>query len=427
MKYEPALHKLSNGVTVILDPMELETAALKVHFKTGSRDELPHEYGLTHFCEHMLCKGTTRFPTQKAVDEYLDYNGGGKNAATGSQSLSFYGRIIAENLNVLIDVISDQLQNSLFDPQKIEIERHVILDELRRAQDNPERQMVDFISGTLFNYAMFSTRNLGTPETIASFTRDQMLEFLSRRLSAKNCIVAISGKIVNPDATLTYLEKSFKFLPTHDVSENDAITYTPTIAHNSKQDRKNVRLAILFPDVRNTWPQVFENRFKNVSVGKFERHITRELQDIIRRDHGLVYGFGKVSAGNDKFSINGFSTQTSPENIAAVLALIAKNAYRIYTEKTITDEDLIRFERKNKLANADFLESASRRCDRLISFYRDYERIYDFYDTIKMSENIRRDDVIKYSRGYFDGPMSIITQGADFDTDLAAIWHENFK
>ncbi|MBR4860241.1 MAG: insulinase family protein, partial [Alphaproteobacteria bacterium] len=62
MKYNPTLHKLSNGVTVILDPMDIETVHMHVTFKTGACDEKPDEYGITHFCEHMFCKGSKRFP-----------------------------------------------------------------------------------------------------------------------------------------------------------------------------------------------------------------------------------------------------------------------------------------------------------------------------------------------------------------------------
>ncbi len=427
MNYNPTLHKLSNGVTVFLDPMDLETVSIKVVFCTGSRDEAPHEYGLTHFCEHMLCKGTSRFPSQKMVDEYMDYNSGFKNASTGNASLSFYGRILAENTNVLIDVLGDQLQNSLFDTQKIEIERRVILDELRRVSDTPERQLNDFISKKLFNYATFSSRNIGTPETIASFTRDQMLEFLSRRLSARNCIISIAGKIYDADAILAHLEKTFAFLPQIDVPENNAITYTAAIAHKSKPQRQNVQLRIFFPDVNNAYDFTYENIPKKLSLGKFKRYMVQELKEIIRRENGLVYGFSGASAGNEKCIVSGFATQTSAENIEKVVALIAKNAYRMYTQNTITDDDLIRFEKKNQLCNADFLESVTHRCDTLLGFYRDYGRIYDFHEMVRISESISRDDVIKNSRGFFDGPMSIITRGPDFNADLGAIWHENFK
>ena len=119
MKYNPTLHKLSNGITVILDPMDIETVSVKVCFQTGMRDEKPNEYGLTHFCEHMLCKGTKKLPNKKAIDDYMDYNGATRNAGTGQTETAFYGRVLAENVNVLVDFFADTLQNSLFDNKNL--------------------------------------------------------------------------------------------------------------------------------------------------------------------------------------------------------------------------------------------------------------------------------------------------------------------
>ena len=424
MKFEPQLHRLPNGLTVILDPMDAETVSFCVLFCTGSRDESPTEYGLTHFCEHMLCKGTPRFPDKKSVDDYFDYYSGTRNAATGNRHLKFYGRILAENTDKLVDYIGDQLQNSVFDPKKIEIEHDVVCDELRRALDNPFRQYDDFTSRELFNYATFSTRNLGTIESIKSFNRDTIIEFLSRRLSAKNCIICASGKIDNPDRLLKYIEKTFAFLPSIDVPENDSIEYTPKIAHNSQPDKQNVKMRILFT---NKCGYGYDDLYQNHCVGFFERYITRELNNIIRHENGLVYGFGSIGFGNEKFSVNGFATETATKNIEKCVALIAKNAYRIYTENKITDDDIDKMKRSAKLGRADFIESSGQRCGRLIGFYRDYGRLYDFYKLTKLYDSATADDVIKYSRGYFDGPISILTQGADFDTDLGAVWRENFK
>ena len=122
MKFEPKLYHLSNGVTVILDPMDIETTYVQIDFFTGAKDEQPNEYGITHFCEHMLNKGTTRFPTKKAILDFLDYNGGSTNASTSDVKVSLNGRIIAENLNVLLDLFADQLNNSLFDEKVLENE-----------------------------------------------------------------------------------------------------------------------------------------------------------------------------------------------------------------------------------------------------------------------------------------------------------------
>lgn len=424
MKFEPQLHKLPNGLTVILDPMDLETVNFKVLFCTGSRDEKPNEYGLTHFCEHMLCKGTKRLPDKKSIDDYFDYYSGSRNASTGNAQLSFYGRIIAENTEKLVDFIGDQLQNSLFDPKKIEIEHGVVCDELRRALDNPGKQYIDFLSKTLFNYATASTRILGTVELINSFNREQIIEFLSHRLSAKNCIICASGKIDDTDKLLKYIEKTFAFLPSIDVPENDAIEYTPAIAHNSKPDNKNVKIRVLFTDKCGN---DYEDLYQSHCIGVFEHYITRELNRVIRHENGLAYGLGCVGFGNERFMVNGFATETSAANVEKCVALIAQNAHRVYTENKINADDLDRMCRSRKLSRADFLESAGARCDKLLSFYRRYNRLYDFYGMSSLYDSATVDDVIKYSRRYFDGPISIITQGADFNADLGAVWRENFK
>ena len=91
MKFEPTLHKLSNGVTVILDPMDVATDEVCICFRTGGFDENPSEYGITHFCEHMFCKGTPRFPTARIAKDYIANNGGDINAATSPRRLRFVG------------------------------------------------------------------------------------------------------------------------------------------------------------------------------------------------------------------------------------------------------------------------------------------------------------------------------------------------
>lgn len=424
MQYNPTLHKLSNGVTVILDPMDLETVNVKVLFCTGVRDETPAEYGLTHFCEHMLCKGTSRFPSQRAMEDCLEYNGGIANAFTGQNFMALYGRIIADNIDVLIELIGDRLQNSLFAPEKIETERNVIIDERRRALDNPKYKMRDLISDNLFNGRVFSTHVFGPEENIMSFSRDQMLDFLGRRLSATNCIIGISGKIKNEGKVLEILEKTFAFLPRTAVSENTELNYTPAVVHKLKETNQNVKLRIFFPDICGC---EYEDRFQGMCLSKFDCYMMERLREVVRRENGLVYGFGQDSAGNEKFSLTGFATETSPENISRVVELTAKTVCRVYNDCPFSDSDLDRFVRRGRLTQADWLESASSRCDRLIKTYRKYGRLYDFYGGKEMSESIRRDDVVQQSRGYFDGPMSIITYGANFDADLKQVWQDNFK
>jgi len=425
MKFEPELYHLSNGIPVILDPMDLKTATVKIVFKTGGRDESPKEFGITHFCEHMFFRGTPRFPTQRSADEFLDYNAGYKNAYTSMEEICFYGRILSENVNVLIDVLTDQIQNALFLDERIEIERRAITDELRRSLDSQDREYARFRDKTLFGiYVPNGSPVLGNFENIANFSRQQMLDFIARRFSAKNCIIAISGGIQDKESILKCLEKNISFLPKIDVPENKKLVYTPTVAHDRKPKNNDVKLRIYFPRL---YDSTLENRYKRFAVGNLFDFIREELYNVIRRENGLAYGFSCGHCGNEEFLLDAYSTKTSPENIKPVVALVAQNIYRLYSNQVVTAEVLDRFNKSGRLEDADFLESAQKRCDKLISFYKLYNKVYDYDEVIRLCESITPQEVFEFSRGMFDGPMSILTQGPDFDCDVKQVWTDNFK
>ncbi len=422
MQFNPTVHKLSNGVTVILDPMDLETVAIKVRFTTGSRDETPELYGITHFCEHMLIKGTQNFPSRKELKDYIENNGGSFNASTSNNSLQVYGRIIAENTNILLSVFSDMLQNSLFDEHKIEIERSVILDESRRAHSSNSRKFSDLVHTNLMGFSAY--RTLGTDENIKSFTRNQMLDWLHKRLSAKNCTIGISGRIDDKNALLQQLEKLFAFLPNQDVEIHRSLEYTPCDKFGPESSVKNVWINILFPYIR---PDTYENLRDNIAESKFHKYLAQELGEVVRQQNGLVYGIGMTAYGNEYTGIHGIDTETSPENLERAVALIAGTAYRVYNHDKITEPVVQRFYNHHRLSDADFLESATHRCDVLVAHWADYGKLYDFRMIQEFDKSITADDAIKCSTGFFDGPMSIITFGAEHNADLRKIWNENFK
>lgn len=405
--------------------MDVATDEFSICFHTGGKDETPAEYGLTHFCEHMFCKGTPRFPTSRSAKDYLADNGGTTNARTGLSRIEFVGRIVARNLNILIDFIADRLQNSLFDEKTIENERGVITEELHRALSRDNIKMQSFCDKNLFDlYVPNGKVVLGTSETISSFTRAQMLEFVARRMSAHNCLICISGKIENEQELLNTLEEKFAFLPTHDVSVNQNLTYHPCRAHNNMPGRENIVLEILFPE---KFADTVENKYQNKCVGKFARCLRQELFDVLRSENGLTYGVTMSGYGNMFTSVFGPRIETSSENVARVVALAAKTSYRVYSEKLPTDKDLLRYKNQNELGRANFLENNASRCERFVDDWLIYKNMYDFNAETKMSDSITSADVIKYTRNYFDGDMSIITHGLKCDGDLEQIWKDNFK
>lgn len=422
MKFEPKLYRLSNGVPVILDPMDIETVAIKIAFDTGSRDEKPDEYGITHFCEHMLLNGTSELPTSNSMHNYIENKGGFYNASTSNLRLALYGRIIAENINDLLKLFADCLKNALFDKDKIETERDVIINESHRAHGNISRQFIDLIDTNLFGFSSYNT--LGPDENIKSFTREQLLDWVHKRLSAKNCVIGISGRIDDEKSLLETLETLFNFLPAHDVKTHKDLTYTPCDKFQYESSLKNIRLGILFPVIRR---DLYENTYETLSESKFRKYLIQELSEYIRQKNGLVYSININKYGNEYDGAYCIDTETSPENIERVVALIAKTSYRVYNNNKITTKILERFLNKHKLSDADFLESATSRRDVLTSYWLDYKKVYDFYKMQEYDKSITVDDVVSASRGFFDGPMSIMTFGAKYNADLRQIWIDNFK
>ncbi len=424
MNYNPTLHKLSNGVTVILDPMDAATAHVIVGFQTGSRNESPAEAGLTHFCEHMLCKGTKRFPTAKSITDYVEDNAGCSNAHTASNRIYFDGTILSENTELLLDVFADQLQNSVFDADVLERERAIIADELRRKLDNQENQSVEFLVRHVLkgNFSIF--RTLGTFENIATFTRKQMKMFMSRRFSGKNCVICVSGKIDNPEKLLASIKQKFSWLLALDVPQNMVPTsYIPAVAHMPLPDKQNVEICIFVPEL---YKLNAENNFKRMCANRFQDYLTQELFRVLRTENGLVYGVQPEAFQADGMGLTGFTVKTAPENVKRLMELMTQTARDALTTNPITDEYLKRFYNRLRLGDALFLESPERRCSRLWTRYNDCGDLLDYHATLRMASEITAADVMRYARGFFDAPVSIITSGANFNADLAAIWKENF-
>ncbi|MCL2889874.1 MAG: insulinase family protein, partial [Alphaproteobacteria bacterium] len=330
MKFAPIAYKLSNGIPVILDPMDIATTGMTVSFGVGARDEAPHEYGITHFLEHMLCKGTQRFPSPRLLKDNVFVNGGESNASTSTDEMQFYGRMLAEKFHVLAESISDRLQNSLFDEKVLENERGVILDELGRSRNSMDNQFYRHTVENVLVNTGFAHPTLGTPENIKSFSRTQVIDYMRRNISAKNAIIGISGKIDNPDALISSLEKLYGWIPSIDVAAPVPITVTPTVAHKSSPGKENIKLGIGFQDV---WPWGLKNRYANKCVSIFENTFSGRLYENIRNQAGLVYGIGMSSFGDEFVTVNTIDTECARDKIESVVAKIAKTVNEVMITK----------------------------------------------------------------------------------------------
>ncbi len=193
MKYHKRI--LKNGLTIIEVPSnDAESVVVDFFVKTGSRSETGKENGISHFLEHFLFKGTTKYPSTMAITELVDGIGGEMNANTGKEHTQYYIKGRHVHLQMIFEVLTDMLLNPLLDPEELEREKGVIVEEINMYRDNPRAQV-----GTLLEELMWQGDPLGrdiagTPDLVKKFTPRMFTSYMGRNYQPGNIILGISGK-----------------------------------------------------------------------------------------------------------------------------------------------------------------------------------------------------------------------------------------
>jgi predicted Zn-dependent peptidase len=186
-------HTLPNGLTIVGETSpSARSVAVGFFVRTGSRDEVPAECGVSHFLEHMVFKGT---PRRTAFDVNRDFDriGASYNAFTSEENTVFYGAILPEYLPQAVDILADILRPSLRDDD-FTMEKNVIIEEIGMYEDNPGWSAYDHAKKKYFIDHPLGNSILGTPESITALSRSQMLDYHHRRYVAPNVTVVAAGK-----------------------------------------------------------------------------------------------------------------------------------------------------------------------------------------------------------------------------------------
>ncbi len=139
----PEVSTLPNGLRIVTDRMDgVETASIGVWVDVGTRDEPAEINGVAHLLEHMAFKGTER-RSARAIAEEIETVGGHLNAYTSREHTAYYARVLKGDVPLAVDILSDILQNSVFDAEELTRERTVILQEIGQALDTPDDLIFD--------------------------------------------------------------------------------------------------------------------------------------------------------------------------------------------------------------------------------------------------------------------------------------------
>jgi len=225
---------LDNGLRVITSTMpHTRSVCLAFLVGAGSCYENDREAGISHFAEHMYFKGTKRRPTAKEISQDVEGVGGIINAGTDKEMTVFWCKVADAHFPVALDVLSDLLCNSRFDSNDIEQECRVIIEEINMNMDIPQQRVNMLIDELLWPNQPLGREIIGSKETVASTTREQMLRYIRHQYLPNDTVISIAGNI-QPDEALARIEALFHDWSAGQVSEG--------YVTNSRQDTPRLRI-----------------------------------------------------------------------------------------------------------------------------------------------------------------------------------------
>lgn len=186
-------YTLPNGLTILIK--EIHTApviSMWTLYRVGSRNERTGETGASHWVEHMMFKGTPKYPSG-VLDDLIDRVGGQWNAFTSHDSTMYYETLPADHIDLALDLESDRMTNAQFDPAEVESERTVILSERRGSENQPMFWLREEVRSVAFKVHGYHHEIIGDTHDLMTMTRDQLYSHYQRHYQPANAVLVLTG------------------------------------------------------------------------------------------------------------------------------------------------------------------------------------------------------------------------------------------
>ncbi len=205
---------LKNGLKIVTTPLaDAESVAVLVLIGVGSRyEDYQKNGGVSHFLEHLLFKGSKKWPSAQQISEAVDGVGGYNNAYTANDLTCFFVKLPRQHAALALDILCDMVMNPLFDPDEVERERGVIMQEMSMVRDDPARYVQDILLEQLWPHDPLGREILGPDEVIKTIPVDTIAKFQTKFYQPDNMVISVAGR-VKPDwveAEVTKLMGDFK-------------------------------------------------------------------------------------------------------------------------------------------------------------------------------------------------------------------------
>jgi predicted Zn-dependent peptidase len=326
---------LPSGLTVLVETLPyVRSVALGYYLRTGSAVESEEHGGASHFLEHLVFKGTERRDTAE-IAKIIDILGGDVDAFTGKEYTSFYAHVLDEQVPTALDLLTDIVTSPRFTKDDVEMERGVILEEIKMVEDTPDDLVHEIFVTAFWPDHPLGRPILGTEETIARLQRPKIIEHFEETFHPANVIFVASGNI-RPEEVLPFLEQHFP--PSNRVAfRGDWSAPTPS-QHVILREKRELEQVHLCLGARGL-PQQSEQRYAaalfNTILGGA---MSSRLFQRVREQEGLVYSIASFHNGYLHGGYEAIYAACAPKNLRRVLDLTLEELRTFRRDGATADE-----------------------------------------------------------------------------------------
>lgn len=351
---------LNNGLRVVTEMVpHVRSASLGIWVNVGGRDEDTAQSGISHFLEHMMFKGTSK-RSARDIAEALDDVGGQLNAFTDKEYTCYYAKVLGEDLPLAFDVVSNMLTDSLFNPVELEREKSVVLEEIKRHEDDPEELIHDLYTSNLWPDHALGRSVIGTWESVSNLQQNNLFQFVKTHYTPNQIIVSVAGQ-VDHDKLVSIVDSAFGKMTGSYAHSDKPLPVASYGSHYVTKETEQVQFCLGTPGFSQHEPDRFKLAVLDTLLGG---GMSSRLFQEVREKRGLVYSVGSYSSSFRDAGLFAIYAGTSLDKLDQVLSVIHSEIENL-TKNTVSESELIRA--KSQLRGAMYLalENTTNRMTRL--------------------------------------------------------------
>jgi predicted Zn-dependent peptidase len=352
------LATLSNGLRIVTDRIDtVATVSLGLWVDVGTRHEPARINGVAHFLEHMAFKGTKR-RSALAIAEEIEAVGGHLNAYTSRESTAYYAKVLKEDVGLALDILSDILQHSTFEPDELERERTVILQEIGQANDTPDDIIFDYFQECAFPGQAMGRPVLGSPEIIRKLSRKSVVSYLRDHYGASRMVLSAAGNL-DHERLVALADKLLSGMPAERAVTTEPARYVGG-EHRQDRDLEQLHLVLGFAGINLADPDYYAASVLSTAFGG---GMSSRLFQEVREKRGLAYAIYSFAHSYRDGGIFGIYAGTGEDEAAELLPVLCDEAGKL--GDGFAPAELGRAKAQMKAGLLMSLESTSARCEQM--------------------------------------------------------------